>query len=93
MLSPAYNNHLELAIGEAYKVLAMRRRRVLTGWRLWTTVGVATVFFFLGWFSLAKVSASHDSRWDISWSAVGWTAAAATAFVLLWTYLDSGRKG
>ena len=71
----------------------MRRPRVLTGWRLWTAIGLATVFFFLGWFSLAKISAPHDSRWDISWSAVGWIATAATAFVLIWTFLASGKRG
>jgi len=71
----------------------MRRPRILTGWRLWTSMGVATVVFFLVAFSLLKISSPHYSRWNISWSAVGWTAAAATAFVLLWTFLDSEGKG
>jgi len=44
-------------------------------------------------FSLLKISSPHDSRWDISWSAIGWMVAAASAFVLLWTFLDSGSKG
>jgi len=56
-------------------------------------MGVATVVFFLVAFSLLKISSPHYSRWNISWSAVGWTAAAATAFVLLWTFLDSEGKG
>ena len=89
----AFDNRLEVVLEEAYKVLAMRRPRILTGWRLWTSVGLATVVLFLVVFSLAKISSPHDSRWDISWSALGWTAAAATAFVLLWTFLESGRKG
>jgi hypothetical protein len=66
---------------------------MLTGWRLWVSMGLATVAFFLVVFSLLKISSPYDSRWHISWSAVGWTTAATTAFVLLWTVLDSGRKG
>jgi hypothetical protein len=93
VLSPDFNNRLEVVLEEAYKVLAMRRPRILTGWRLWTTIGLATVVFFVVVFSLAKISSLHDSRWDISWSAVGWTAAAATVFVVLWTFLESGRRG
>lgn len=55
-------------------------------------MGLATVVFFVVAFSLLKISSPNDSRWDIPWSTVGWTAAAATAFVLLWTFL-ADRKG
>jgi len=93
VLTPDFNNRLETVWEEEYRFLAMRRPRILTGWRLWTSMGLATVVFFLVAFSLAKISSLNGSRWDISWSAVGWTAAAATAFVLLLMFLDSGRKG
>lgn len=71
----------------------VRRPRVLTGWRLWATIALASLAFFLLAFSLAKITSPTGSRWDISWSAVAWIAAAAAAIVSLWTLIDSGRKG
>ena len=56
-------------------------------------MGLLTMAFFLVFFSLAKISSPAGSRWDVSWSALGWSAAAATVFVLFWTLLDSGTKG
>jgi hypothetical protein len=66
---------------------------VLTGWRLRALVAVFSLAFFLIAFSLAKITSSTGSRWDISWSAVAWLAAAAAAIVSLLTLVDSGWKG
>jgi len=71
----------------------MRRPRVVTGWRLWARIGLFTFVFFLLAFCLAKITPLHGSRWDIPWTAVVSIVAVATAFVLLWTFLDSGSKG
>jgi len=70
----------------------VRRRRVLTGGRLWAVIALFSLAFFLAAFSLAKITSSHGSRWDISWTAVALVAAAAAAIVSLWTLLDSGRR-
>jgi hypothetical protein len=48
--------------------------------------------FFLVAFSLAKITSSHGSRWDISWTAVARVAAASAAIVSLWTLFDFGRR-
>jgi hypothetical protein len=50
------------------------------------TVGecaLSSLAFFLVAFSLAKISSSTGSRWDISWSTVAWLAAAVAAIVSL----------
>jgi hypothetical protein len=71
----------------------VRRRRVLTGGRLWAVIALFSVAFFLVAFSLAKITSSYGSRWDISWTAVAGVTAAAAAIVSLLTLFDSGRKG
>ena len=71
----------------------MRRRRVLTGGRLWAVIALFSLAFFLVAFSLAKITSSLGSRWDISWTAVAWVAAATAAIVSLLTLLDSSRRG
>ena len=70
---------------------AMRRIRILKGWRLWATIGLFSYTFFLAAFCLAKIFSAPGSRWDISWAAVGWGAAGAALVVALWTLLDSGQ--
>jgi hypothetical protein len=59
----------------------------------WAVIALFCLAFFLVAFSLAKMTSSHGSRWDISWTAVAWVAAAAAAIVSLLTLLDSGRRG
>jgi uncharacterized protein YfiM (DUF2279 family) len=71
---------------------AMRRTRILKGWRLWATVGLSSYALLLAAFCLAKIFSTPGSRWDISWPAVVWGAAGAALVVSLWTFLDSGRK-
>ena len=56
-------------------------------------IALFSLAFFLVAFALAKITSPHGSRWDISWTAVAWIAAAAAAIVSLLTLLDSGRKG
>lgn len=68
------------------------KTRVLKGWRLWATVGLLSCAFLIAAFGLAKIFSTRGSRWDISWSAVVWGAAAAALVVTLWTFLDPGRK-
>ena len=70
----------------------MRRVRVIKERRLWAVIAVFSLAFFLVVFSLAKITSSTGSRWNPSWSAVVWVAAAVAAAVSLWTLLDS-RKG
>lgn len=43
-------------------------------------------------FSRARISSSHDSRWDISRTAVAWVAAAVAAMVSFWGLLNLGRR-
>ena len=71
----------------------MRQVRMLRGWRLWTTIDLATLIFFSAGFSLFKLFSSPGSRWDISWSAVAGLAATATLIVSLWTFLSVRTKG
>jgi hypothetical protein len=71
----------------------VRRRRVLTGWRLWAVIALFSLAFFFAAFTLVKITSPHGSRWDISWTAAAWVAAATVAIVSLWTLLDSGRRG
>jgi hypothetical protein len=71
---------------------AMRRRRVLSGWRLWATVGLLSLVLLLAVFSLMKLLSSPGSRWDILWTAIAWLSAGATLVVCLWTYLSVRMK-
>lgn len=75
----------------AYKFY-VRRRRVLTGSRLWAIMALFCLGFFIAAFSMAKITSPAGSRWDVSWSAVAWLVAAAAA-VSLWTLLDSDKRG
>ena len=70
----------------------MRRRSVLSGWRLWATVGLCNLVLFLSVFSLMKVLSSPGSRWDISWTAIAWFTGGATLAVCLWTHLSVRMK-
>jgi len=70
----------------------MRLRRVLSGWRLWATIGLLTLVLFLVVFSLMKTLSSPGSRWDISWPAIAWLTAGTTLVVCLWTYLSVWMK-
>ena len=56
----------------------VRRRRVLTGGRLWAVLALVSLAFFLVAFSLGKITSSHGSRWDISWTAVAWLAVVCS---------------
>jgi uncharacterized membrane protein len=70
----------------------MRQRRVLSGRRLWATVGLYSLVFFLAVFSIMKILSSPGSRWDISWAAIAWLTAGTTLVVCLWTYLSVRMK-
>lgn len=70
----------------------MRRRRVLSGWSLWATVGLLGLVLFLAVFSLKKILSSPGSRWDMSWAAIAWLSAGTTLVVSLWTYFSDGTK-
>jgi hypothetical protein len=70
----------------------MRQRRVLNGWRLWTTVGLLSLVLLVAVFSLMKILSSPGSRWDIPWTALAWLSAGTTLVVCLWTYLSVRMK-
>jgi hypothetical protein len=70
----------------------MRQPRVLSGWRLWATVGLSSLVLFLAVFSLMKITSSPGSRWDISWATIAWLTAGTTLVVCLWTYLSVWMK-
>jgi Na+/melibiose symporter-like transporter len=70
----------------------MRERRVLSGWRLWITVGLLSLVLLLAVFSLMKILSSPSSPWDISWTELAWLSAGTTLVVCLWTYLSVRMK-